>query len=93
MRQRLKIEGGLLVCQPLPEEEALDNTLVESAIQSALAQASAQGIKGRAVTPFLLSALSRATEGRSLRANRVLLENSAALAAAISRAVTPTRFV
>ncbi|MGA7730963.1 MAG: pseudouridine-5'-phosphate glycosidase [Chloroflexia bacterium] len=93
MRLRLKLEGGVLVCQSLPEESALDNALVESAIQDALAQATAQDIKGRAVTPFLLGALSRATGGRSLQANRLLLENNATLAAAISRAITPARFV
>lgn len=89
MRARLRLPGGVLVCQPLPEEDALEHGMVEDAISQALASARKQGIKGRAVTPFLLSALSRATEGRSLRANRTLLENNAALAASISRAITP----
>ncbi len=93
MRLRLGFEGGILLCQPLPEEVALDNSLVERAIRSALQQATEQAIKGRAVTPFLLSALSRATEGRSLQANQALLENNASLAALISEAVTSTRYV
>jgi len=93
MRSRLNFQGGVLVCQPLPAELALDNATVESAIRSALKEADEQGIRGRAVTPFLLAALSRATEGRSLAANRVLLENNAALAAQISRAVSPPRYV
>lgn len=93
MRARLGFRGGLLVCQPLPVELALDNDEIESAIQSALKDASEQGVKGRAVTPFLLSALSRSTGGHSLGANRSLLENNAALAAEISRAITPPNYV
>lgn len=93
MRQHLHLAGGVLVCQPLPAEEALDNASLEAAIQSTLRDAASQNIKGRAVTPFLLSALSKATEGRSLKANRVLLENNATLAASISRAISPGNFV
>jgi pseudouridine-5'-phosphate glycosidase len=93
MRARLGFDGAVLVCQPLPADVALDNDMVESAIQSALKDAAEHGIKGREVTPFLLSALSRATEGRSLVANRALLENNATLAAAISKAITPGTYV
>jgi pseudouridine-5'-phosphate glycosidase len=93
MRARLGFDGGLLVCQPLPADLALDNASIDAAIQSALKDATAQGIRGRAVTPFLLSALSRSTEGHSLAANRALLENNAALAAEISRAITPPNYV
>ena len=93
MRARLGFEGGLLVCQPLPADLALDNASIETAIQSALKDAAEQGIRGRAVTPFLLSALSRSTEGHSLDANRALLENNAALAADISRAITKPAYV
>lgn len=92
MRQRLSLQGGVLVCQPLPEQDALDNKMVESAIQIALSEAASQNIKGRAVTPFLLSALSRVTEGRSLKANQTLLRNNAVLAASISRALIPANF-
>jgi pseudouridine-5'-phosphate glycosidase len=93
LRRRLGFEGGVLLCRPVPEEHALDTAEVEYAVQAGLRDAGAQGIKGRAVTPFLLSALSRATEGRSLAANRSLLEHNAALAAAVARAITPPNYV
>jgi pseudouridine-5'-phosphate glycosidase len=93
LRRRLGFEGGVLVCRPLAEEHALAQADVERAIEAALREARVQGIKGRAVTPFLLGALSRATEGRSLAANRALLESNAALAAAVARAITPPNFV
>jgi pseudouridine-5'-phosphate glycosidase len=93
MRSRLGFQGGVLVCRPLPSDLALDNATIEAAIRSALKEADKQGIRGRAVTPFLLAALSRSTDGHSLAANRALLENNAALAAQISRAVSPPRYV
>lgn len=93
MRQRVGLPGGVLVCQPLPEEDALGNQEIEDAIESALRDAHSRGIKGREVTPFLLGNLSRATSGRSLAANRLLLENNARLAAEISRALNPQQYV
>jgi pseudouridine-5'-phosphate glycosidase len=93
MRQRLNLAGGVLVCQPLPEAEALDNQEIEDAIERALRDARSQGIKGREVTPYLLGNLARTTSGRSLTANRLLLENNACLAAEISRALTPQQYV
>jgi pseudouridine-5'-phosphate glycosidase len=93
MRRKLGLEGGVLVCAPLPEEVALRNEEVEGAIALALQDATEQGVKGRDVTPFLLSALARSTQGRSLTANRALLENNAGVAAEISRAVSPPRYV
>lgn len=93
MRQRIGLEGGLLVCQPLPEEHALHNNEIEEAIESALRDAGSQGIKGHEVTPFLLGNLARTTSGSSLTANRLLLENNAHLAAEISRALNPPQYV
>jgi pseudouridine-5'-phosphate glycosidase len=93
IRQRIGPTGGVLVCQPLPEEHALDNQEIENAIEAALREARSQGIQGRDVTPFLLGNLARATSGRSLTANRALLENNARLAAEISRALNPQQYV
>ena len=93
MQQRIGPARGVLVCQPLPEEHALDSREVEDAIENALRDARSQGVKGREVTPFLLANLARATSGRSLTANRLLLENNARLAAEISRALNPQHFV
>lgn len=93
MRRRLELEGGVLVCVPLPAKVALKQEDVEGAIALALKDAAEQGVKGREVTPFLLSALARTTGGNSLQANRALLENNASVAAEISRAITPPRFV
>jgi pseudouridine-5'-phosphate glycosidase len=80
-----------LVVQPLPEDVALDRDVVESAVTDALAEAERSGIRGAAMTPFLLGAVLRATEGRSLSANLGLLEENAFLAGAIAKALCAQR--
>jgi pseudouridine-5'-phosphate glycosidase len=60
---------------------------VEDAIRAALADADRRGIRGKEVTPFLLSAVAARTEGRSLEANVALLRNNAATGARIAAAI------
>lgn len=77
--------SAMLVVQPLPDQEALDEGVVAAAVEAALAEARGAGVRGAAVTPFLLAAVERATGGgASLRANLALLEANAALAARIA---------
>ena len=76
---------AVLVVQPPPAEHALPLVEVESAVDGALERASSAGVRGGAVTPFLLEAVDRLTNGRSLEANLSLLEANAALAADIAR--------
>ncbi len=76
--------SALLVVQPLPSAVALDDELVERAVQSALVEARVAGVRGAGLTPFLLAAVERATGGRSLQANLALLEQNAALAAEVA---------
>ena len=80
--------SALLVVQAPPAGEALDEAVVDGAVSDALAQARAAGVRGAAVTPFLLAAVERATGGASLRANLALLEANAALAADIAVALS-----
>lgn len=80
--------GSLLVVQPPPAAFALEPALVEEATAAALQQARAQGVRGGAVTPFLLAEVQRRTNGQSVVANLALLEANAALAADIAVALT-----
>jgi pseudouridine-5'-phosphate glycosidase len=73
-----------LVVQPPPADVALDKALVDGAVEQALGEAKAKGVRGAALTPFLLAAVERATEGQSLRTNLALLEENAFLAGAIA---------
>jgi pseudouridine-5'-phosphate glycosidase len=89
MRLKLGQTGAVLVCAPVPAQFALSNSEIKEAIEGALQVAKEKGITGREVTPFLLSNLAQATHGRSISANRALLENNAGIAADISKAITP----
>jgi pseudouridine-5'-phosphate glycosidase len=80
--------GAVLVVQAPPAAEALDAAVVAEAVDRALAEARIAGVRGAAVTPFLLAAVERATGGRSLQANLALLERNAALAADIAVALS-----
>ncbi len=74
--------GGLLLGRP--PDESLDD--VEPLIARALAEADTEGIRGGAVTPFVLAWLHRESDGRTLRANRELIEGNALLAGQIAAA-------
>jgi pseudouridine-5'-phosphate glycosidase len=74
-----------LVVNPVPDQDALPAGEAEQAIQQALAEAEANGIKGKEVTPFLLAKVSALTEAKSMKANLSLLENNVRLGAAIVR--------
>lgn len=79
--------GAVLVVNPPPEASALPRAQVEEAVDQALAEAHAEGVRGQAVTPFLLMKVSELTGGMSMTANLDLLRNNARLAAEISTAM------
>ncbi|MNS12821.1 Pseudouridine-5'-phosphate glycosidase [compost metagenome] len=86
-KRRLGLTGGVVVANPIPAEHALPADAIEAAIQGALADASRQGIAGKALTPFLLGRLAEVTEGRSLKANIALVKHNAAVGAALAVAL------
>ena len=77
----LGLRGGMLVTNPIPEEFAMDHEVINRAIDEAVAQANAQGIHGKATTPFLLAKGKELTGGDSLDSNIQLVFNNARLAA------------
>jgi len=79
--------GGVLVANPIPEADALAPDEIEAHITAAVAKAGRLGVGGKALTPFLLGEIVRATGGRSLSANIALVENNARVAAAIAVAL------
>lgn len=83
-RDRLGMPQAVLVTVPVPEADALDPGIADEAIETALAEAEANGIRGREVTPYLLAAVSRVTGNHSRAANIALLRNNARVAASIA---------
>jgi len=81
-------QQAIVVMQPPPAEHAVRKASIERALDTALDDAKRHGVRGGAVTPYLLTAVERATEGRTLATNVALLEANAALAAEIAVACT-----
>ena len=76
--------GGMLLTNPIPDQFAMDPAVINGAIDEAVAQAKAQGIHGKATTPFLLAKVKELTGGDSLDSNIHLVYNNAQLAARIA---------
>lgn len=83
----LGCRAAVLVVVPCPEAAALESVDVDAIIDEALAAASAAGIRGAAVTPFLLARVAERSGGRALAANLALLENNARIAGRIAMAM------
>jgi pseudouridine-5'-phosphate glycosidase len=80
--------GGVLIANPIPEADAWEASAIEAFITQALADADAQGIKGKAATPFLLQRMFELTGGKSLESNIALVKNNAVVAARIAVALS-----
>jgi pseudouridylate synthase len=76
--------GGILFVQPPPPDVALHPVVVGRWISQALAEADRNGVRGGAVTPFVLSRVAEASGGATLRANIGLVVNNARMAARIA---------
>ena len=84
VERRFRRPGALVIAVPPPAHAALTRSEVDEAVGAAIADAQRQSISGSALTPFLLSAIDRATNGRSLSANIALLEENASIAARVA---------
>ncbi|OJY27551.1 MAG: pseudouridine-5-phosphate glycosidase [Rhodobacterales bacterium 65-51] len=91
MRGQLGLSGGQLVANPIPAEAEIPLDEIGPAIETALAEAEAQGIAAKEVTPFLLDRIFALTDGRSLDANIALVLNNARLAAQIAGEIVRLR--
>jgi pseudouridine-5'-phosphate glycosidase len=86
-QRALGTRSAILLCNPVPLASAMDADEVLAATTRAESRMEAEGVEGKAVTPFLLSALAEETGGRSLEANLDLLEANARLAAEVAVAL------
>ncbi|MFC4175747.1 pseudouridine-5'-phosphate glycosidase [Microvirga sp. GCM10011540] len=86
-KQELGLNGGILVANPVPEEDEIPMHEMTGFIEDAIEEARNHHVTGKAVTPFLLSHIFEKTGGRSLETNIALIKNNAALAARIATAL------
>ncbi len=89
--------GGVLIANPIPAEAELPRDLIEPVIEGALTHAAVEGIRGKALTPFLLAEIAKVSGGRAVAANRALAVHNAevggqlAVALAAKYAAAPNR--
>ena len=76
----LGLASGVLVCTPVPLDEALPEDVARAAVEQAIAEAEAGAIRGPALTPWLLARIATITDGASVRANTALIVNDARVA-------------
>ena len=77
----MALGGGMLVTNPIPEEFSMPKEVIDAAIDQAIAECNAQGVKGKETTPFLLARVAELTGGDSLASNIQLVYNNAKLTA------------
>ncbi|PCG18834.1 pseudouridine-5'-phosphate glycosidase [Brachyspira sp. G79] len=80
----LGLEGGVLVCNPIPEKYEMDKDYINKIIDDTVKEAKDKKISGKDVTPFILAKLHSVTENKSLKANKELVYNNCRTAANIA---------
>ena len=81
---KLKLKGGILVCNPIPQDAELDYDFIQAKVETAVQESIDKGIRGKESTPFLLAKLHDITQGKSVVANKALVFNNARVAAEIA---------
>src|SRR5579872_1355737 len=81
LKWSLGLAGGAVIANPVDTADEIPAREMAGYIETAVAEAVARGITGKAVTPFILARLVELTNGRSLRANIALVQSNARLAA------------
>jgi pseudouridylate synthase len=87
---QLGLAGGVVVSNPVPAAAAMRNDDIDGIIAQALREADEQGVKGKAVTPFLLARIKDLTGGRSLATNIALVKHNALVGAQLAVALGRT---
>jgi pseudouridine-5'-phosphate glycosidase len=87
----LGLAGGVVISNPVPAEQAMPRAEIDAITEQALGEAAAQGIAGKAVTPYLLARIKALTEGRSLATNIALVKHNAQAGARLAKALQQAR--
>ncbi|ODQ79378.1 hypothetical protein BABINDRAFT_171627 [Babjeviella inositovora NRRL Y-12698] len=86
----MRLNSGQIFCVPPPAEIALDNS-INAVIDAAVKEALSLGIKGKDITPFLLSTVAKKSGGKSVKTNIEFVKNNAIVAAGIAKEVASLR--
>ncbi len=86
-RDELKMQNAILLTVPVPSEFEIEIEELENILSESLRLAAGKNIRGKEITPFLLSQMSKKSAGKTLAANIALLENNARVAALVAREI------
>jgi pseudouridine-5'-phosphate glycosidase len=92
MRGAIGLPGGQLIANPIPEADEIDRDTLAPIIAQAQADAEANRITGKGVTPYLLRRIFDLTKGKSLTANIALVRNNARLATQIAKELSKANY-
>ncbi len=84
VKEELSLKGGVLVANPIPESDSLDETYINEIIDNAIEQSFKDGITGKDTTPYLLKTIVEKTQGKSLEANLALVYHNAKVGAKLA---------
>ena len=87
----LGLQGGVVISNPVPAAAAMPKAEIDAITAQALAEAAAQGVTGKSVTPFLLARIKALTQGRSLATNIALVKHNAQAGALLALALRAAR--
>jgi pseudouridylate synthase len=85
-KEQLELKGGILVANPILEEDSMDHNYINDIIDKAIKQSVVDHIEGKDVTPYLLKKIVEETKGESLKANLALVYNNARVGAKLAKA-------
>lgn len=80
----MNLEGSILIANPIDADKEVPFDKIEAYILDALKEASASGVQGKNVTPFILKHIADKTGGESLATNIALVKSNAKLGARIA---------
>ena len=83
-KRQLKLDGGILVSNPILDQDSIDNEYINNIINNAIDKANNLQIKGKDITPFLLKEIVDETQNKSLMANIALIYNNALVGSKIA---------
>jgi pseudouridine-5'-phosphate glycosidase len=92
-KKNLRLKGGMIVANPIPEEWSFDEDYINGKIAEALAEAEQKDIRGKETTPFLLDKVKEITGGKSLIANIALVMSNAEVSSKIAAEIAKLKSI
>ncbi len=77
--------SSIVIMNPIPAQYSIPSEQIEPFIEQAIQEANLQGIKGKAITPWLLQRLAEITRGKSIQTNLELLKNNVLVGCLIAK--------